>query len=189
MAESATICWPLQHHYHCSACGWIGLQSDYPEAPERCPCCGAKPDGSDAFREGTYNRPKLGWTCYHCGETFMVPGLAAEHFGASPMAEPGCLIRVKRGDERGLLFELREAEAELERYRAEDSDTDRRMAAMASEHGDALRREEEKGYARGLRDQRQRDIEIAVRVKQGLRNGGARNACDAIAATIADYDA
>lgn len=47
---------------------------------------------------------------------------------------------------------LDELDAELARYRAEDSDKDRQMAAMACNHGEALRREEEKGYERGVRD-------------------------------------
>jgi len=41
----------------------------------------------------------------------------------------------------------------LARYRAEDSDADRAMYRMQAEHTVALRREEEKGYLRGLVDQ------------------------------------
>lgn len=106
----------------------------------------------------TYERPPHGWTCFHCGETFKTPGTARDHFGASPDAEPGCVIRVKLGDERGLQFELRKAEEQLARYRAEDSDKDREMAAMRADHAVALRREEEKGYARGLRDTRTAEV-------------------------------
>ena len=100
------------------------------------------------FDRETNPYPPHGWTCFHCGETFTTPGLARVHFGADPLALPGC--RIKVGDERRLLRELRNAEAELERYRAEDSDTDRRMAAMASDHGQALKAAEEAGYAKGL---------------------------------------
>ncbi len=71
------------------------------------------------------------------------------------MADPGCFIRVQLGEERGLLMALRKAEAELERYRAEDSDKDRELQRMAADHEIALRREEEKGYAHGLRDGRE----------------------------------
>jgi hypothetical protein len=47
---------------------------------------------------------------------------------------------------------LRRAEAELARYRAEDSDTDRAMHGMRADHARALIRAEELGYERGLRD-------------------------------------
>jgi len=104
--------------------------------------------------DDTYQKPPHGWTCFHCGETFTTPGSARDHFGGSIDAEPGCLIRVQLGDERGLLYALRQAEADLARYRNEDSDTDRAMHAMRDDHQRALLREEEKGYARGLADGR-----------------------------------
>lgn len=126
------------------------------------------------------------WTCFHCGETFTNVGSARDHFGGSPMSDPGCFIRVQLGEERGLQMALRKAEEELERYRAEDSDKDREIARMIGDHGPALRREEEKGYARGLRDERARSMRIITRIKAGLRNGGARNACDHIAADLND---
>jgi hypothetical protein len=56
---------------------------------------------------------------------------------------------------------FRRAEAELERYRCDDSDADRAMAAMRSDHSQALIREEEKGYARGVADARR---EIAAEI-------------------------
>ncbi len=100
--------------------------------------------------ETTYAMPAHGWTCFHCGETFMAPGAARAHFGADPFDEPGC--RIKFGDERRLLMALRRAQTELARYRAEDSDVIREMHGLLAEHARALIREEEKGYARGLRD-------------------------------------
>jgi hypothetical protein len=98
------------------------------------------------------------WTCFHCGETFPVVGLAADHFGADETAQPAC--RIKAGHERNLVAALRDAEAQLARYRAEDSDTDRAMAAMGADHDRALRRAEEKGYERGLRDARHEYVSI-----------------------------
>ena len=65
----------------------------------------------------TYPHPQHGWTCYHCGETFTTPGSARDHFGESPAAVAGCIIKV--GEERGLLMALRKAEAELESLRSE----------------------------------------------------------------------
>lgn len=99
----------------------------------------------------TYMSPRHGWTCFHCGETFFTVEAARGHFGPTPLAEPGCVIQVRRRD---LLYALREAEAELARYRAEDSDKDRAMHAMQAEHAAALRCAEELGYERGLRDGR-----------------------------------
>jgi hypothetical protein len=72
----------------------------------------------------TYPRPKHGWTCFHCGETFRTPGEAAAHFGAAPDATPGCLLKVQLGEERGLLAALRKAEAEIKQLRAQNEQQD-----------------------------------------------------------------
>lgn len=61
-----------------------------------------------------------GWQCFHCGEVFTTIGSAQDHFGADPSKKPGCMIKVAPGDERGLLMELRKAEDELNRLRAEN---------------------------------------------------------------------
>lgn len=89
----------------------------------------------------TYPTPEHGWTCFHCGETFMHQNAARLHFGASVYDEPKCQISAHR---------LRAMEEELRRYRAQDSDADRAMHAMVADHQVALRRAEEQGYARGL---------------------------------------
>jgi hypothetical protein len=96
----------------------------------------------------TYPMPAHGWTCFFCGETFKTPGAARDHFGAEPLADAAC--RIKVGEERGLVMALRRAEEELARYHAEDSDADRAMFAMRADHTRALRQAEEKGYERGL---------------------------------------
>jgi len=103
------------------------------------------------FDPSTYESPPHGWTCFHCGETFLTAAAARDHFGPPFGGEPGCVIQVR---DRGLLSALREAEAELARYREENGDKDRQMAAMASDHATALRSAAELGYARGLRDAR-----------------------------------
>lgn len=95
----------------------------------------------------TYPTPEHGWTCFHCGEHF--PGnfgghrAAQLHFGTSPNDEPKCQISARR---------IRSMEAELRRYRDEDTDLHREIARLKSDHAFALRREEEKGYAAALRD-------------------------------------
>nr|WP_023842727.1 hypothetical protein [Burkholderia sp. M701]BAO19186.1 hypothetical protein [Burkholderia sp. M701] len=100
----------------------------------------------------TYLAPAHGWTCFHCGETFTTVGSARTHFGAMPTAEPGCMVRVSLGAERGLLMALREAESLLARYMNEDTDLHRSMYQMQARHADQLRVAEEAGYERGLRD-------------------------------------
>jgi len=57
------------------------------------------------------------WNCFHCGETFTTIGSARDHFGGDPSKEPGCLIRVKYGDERGLEMDLRKVESEAEMWK------------------------------------------------------------------------
>ena len=66
---------------------------------------------SDIFSEGpTYPAPSDGWVCFHCGERFKSWGAARDHFGETPRAFTGCVLK---GEERGLLMALRKAEAGL----------------------------------------------------------------------------
>lgn len=99
-----------------------------------------------------YHRPAHGWTCFFCGETFKTPGAARDHFGGDEGSTAAC--RIKAGDERGLVMELRKVEEELRRYRSENSDADRQYHAMRADHAQALIREEQKGYDKGLADGR-----------------------------------
>jgi len=55
--------------------------------------------------------PDEGWTCFHCGETFRAVVTARAHFGATPEATPGCLLKLEAG-ERGLVRKLRGLEFE-----------------------------------------------------------------------------
>lgn len=67
----------------------------------------------DELKPGdTYTSPAHGWTCFHCGETFGNQGAAALHFGGTPEATAGCLLKVRRGEEAGLLYAVRVAEQE-----------------------------------------------------------------------------
>lgn len=100
----------------------------------------------------TYTFPPWGWTCFHCGENFRTIGTARDHFGMDQSYDPAC--RIKLGQERLLVMALRKAERELERYRAEDTDLHREIHSMSSSHAQALIREEERGYAKGLADGR-----------------------------------
>lgn len=112
----------------------------------------------------TYAMPAHGWTCFHCGETFTTPGGARNHFGFDPSFDPAC--RIKIGEERGLVRELRTLEAKYIKLLEETSDESgavaREFYGLGAKHAGELRREEERGYARGLADGRsERDDEIA----------------------------
>jgi hypothetical protein len=92
------------------------------------------------------------WRCFHCGEVFTKAQerWAREHFGADQDALPVCQMRLP--GEHNLLTYLRKAEKELCAHRSEDTDLIRAFHSMQADHSEALRREEEKGYARGLAD-------------------------------------
>lgn len=83
------------------------------------------------------------WRCFHCGELFTNNLLAADHFGYSEYATPACKIDAAQ---------YREMEQRVARANADDSDTDRAMYALRSEHENALRRAEEAGYGKGVSD-------------------------------------
>lgn len=67
-----------------------------------------------------YIPPDSGWCCFWCGEVFPPYGIhvqrAREHFGITEGTEPGCVMRLNRGD-RGLLSKVRELEEELDEVR------------------------------------------------------------------------
>jgi hypothetical protein len=104
----------------------------------------------------TANRePEKHWRCYYCGEVCRSEVDARNHFGSPPGSEPAC--QIKAAGEFALLQALRNAEDQLARYRAEDSDVLRAMASMQCDHETALRREEERGYAKGVDDMREQN--------------------------------
>lgn len=61
--------------------------------------------------EDTYPQPADGWVCFHCGERFKTFGGAEDHFGARP--GDGLACKIKAGDERGLVMELRKVQAQM----------------------------------------------------------------------------
>lgn len=95
---------------------------------------------------------RVEWRCFHCDEVFTDRQAAADHFGVQI---DGCAddVACKINATDGLLVSmLREAQAELREYRQEDNAAFQQFHALGAEHATALRREEEKGYARGLED-------------------------------------
>jgi hypothetical protein len=102
-------------------------------------------DAADALTLLSEREPAVaqGWRCFHCEATFTDAESAREHFGNSERQGPICEIDAAR---------FRETEAMLARYREDDTDLHREIYGMQARHGVELRREEEKGYARGLAD-------------------------------------
>ena len=98
------------------------------------------------------------WRCFHCNEVFTKRADAAEHFGAHVDDTPACCLR---DHEHHLVHYIRRLEAELARYRADDSDLLRSILTLESEHLAALRSAEESGYAKGLRDGRELGKNVA----------------------------
>ena len=85
------------------------------------------------------------WRCFHCDEVFRDEEAARLHFGDSLMHAAACKVDVAA---------LRELERQLACYREEDTDLHREIHRLHAEHLVALRRAEEDGYAKGLRDGR-----------------------------------
>lgn len=85
----------------------------------------------------------LSWRCFHCDAVFTDREGARLHFGTTEMQRPACTIDVA---------EYRRMEEINARHCAEDTDLHRQIYSLENQHAQALRREEEKGYARGLAD-------------------------------------
>lgn len=124
---------------------------------DRCVAC----EALVAAGKGSGFTPAREWRCFHCDEVVRTEVDARNHFGSTEASEPACLI--KAPGEFALLQALRNAEDELARYRREDSDVLRAMWSMQADHATALRREEEKGYARGLEDAKKYPETIGLR--------------------------
>lgn len=104
---------------------------------------------SDAVtsKTDTYPTPEHGWTCFHCGEhfapTFAGHQAARHHFGDGPTEDPSCRINARQ---------FRALQDLTRRYQSEDTELHREIHRLQADHATALRREEEKGYSRGLED-------------------------------------
>ena len=92
------------------------------------------------------------WRCFHCDAVFSEhqEKWAREHFGRDEGDMPVCQMRLP--GESHLITALRRAQDELASYRSEDTDLMRAIESMEADYREKMRREEEKGYARGLKD-------------------------------------
>ncbi len=94
---------------------------------------------------------KKQWRCFHCDELFKTYNTARDHFGDNQLEEPACQIKSGEG---GLVRRIRELQFELAKFYTENTEIDKYVARLNSDHYRELRREEEKGYERGMRDMR-----------------------------------
>lgn len=88
------------------------------------------------------------WRCFHCDAVFRSEREATIHFGADEAATCACVLP----HEQHLVEHIRDLERQLESYRTDSDRVLRSIMTLEGEHGAALRREEEKGYERGVRD-------------------------------------
>lgn len=137
-------------------------ESIYAQAKDAAKNTHARVELTDGF--AAVNRPKtdgervdprdagIQWRCFHCGDTFTQSqhAHAREHFGRDEGETPVCLMRVP--GEHGLIAALRKAQDELASWRAESDPLTRAIECQAADYEQRLIREEEKGYARGLKD-------------------------------------
>lgn len=91
------------------------------------------------------------WRCFHCNEVFTHPDNAKEHFGGYLDSVPACKIA---GHEGHLITYIRKLEADLAEYRSESDSLTSAWHARDAEHQQAVRRAEEEGYNKGVRDMR-----------------------------------
>lgn len=98
------------------------------------------------------SEPAKEYRCFHCGEVFDATG-AAEHFGTQMITFPACTIDVA---------EYRRMEEQTRQYREEDTDLHKQIHALNAEMLEKVRRAEEDGYARGLRDAKAHPEELGL---------------------------
>ena len=94
--------------------------------------------------------PRKQWRCYHCDAVYTDPFEAGIHFGADVAGTCACVLP----HEQHLVEHIRDLEKRLDSYRTESDRVMRSIMTLEDENRRALIREEEKGYARGLRDGR-----------------------------------
>ena len=100
---------------------------------------------TDAYGDAREARAVGGreWRCFHCDEVFTDVESALLHFGDRLFMDPACQID---------MAEFRAMESAHARCCEEDTDLHREIYRLRSSRQQELMREEEKGYARGLKD-------------------------------------
>ena len=85
----------------------------------------------------------LYWRCFHCDEIFTAEEAAREHFGPHELCSPACHIDIA---------EYRRMETVHQAHLSETDEASTAFHAMRADHAQALIREEEKGYSKGVAD-------------------------------------
>ena len=119
--------------------------------PKGCPtpgACSCPPMTPDIIAKIEAETP---YRCFHCDEVFSNEVEARNHFGVWEHDEPACKLA---RHEHGLMGYVRELEKRIASYQSESDPVSIAWYGRQAEHAQALVREEEKGYARGLRDGR-----------------------------------
>lgn len=114
------------------------------------------------------------WRCFHCDEVFTDRAAAADHFGVQIDGcadDVACKINAVDGQ---LVSMLREAQSELRQYHQEDNEAFRQFHALGAEHATELRREEEKGYARGLEDAKKHPETLGLTGASAVETGAGQ---------------
>lgn len=109
------------------------------------------------------------WRCFHCSEVFTTQHEAQLHFGKGEFYDAICQVDGER---------FRELEYTVRMYREEDTELHREIHRLHAHYGNAMRQEEEKGYARGIADmqaQFQIAVALAYRASKDLYRGPPRN--------------
>jgi hypothetical protein len=88
------------------------------------------------------------WRCFHCDQVFTNLRCATIHFGGDEAATCACVL----SHEQHLVDHIRDLEAQLDGYRAEDTKILRSIYTLEADHRQALIRAEEEGYNKGVRD-------------------------------------
>ncbi len=91
---------------------------------------------------------KKTWRCFHCDQVFRSEHQAGIHFGSDEAATCACVLP----HEQHLVEHIRDLEAQLDSYRADNVPILKSIMALEGDHRQALLRAEETGYSRGVRD-------------------------------------
>lgn len=149
LTEAEVVTWsnPPHRSHLCHHCGTIWRPADVATNGVAAIETRGKNDSTlfatKAAAQATPQSKQTVWRCFHCDETFTDAESAALHFGKSVMQSPACLIDIA---------EYRAMEQRMRSYNEEDTALHREIHGLQAQHQVALKREEEKGYARGLAD-------------------------------------
>lgn len=88
------------------------------------------------------------WRCFHCDAVYTNEFEAGIHFGADQAGTCACVMP----HEQHLVEKIRDLERQLDSYRDDRDSIMLSITTLEGQQQDALRREEEKGYERGVRD-------------------------------------